>query len=89
MLQLFAKENYVENITAEIIKISVQHVSVYILTAIIISCWQKETFWPTSDLKSTLCYYCIHLLLLMTVPWFTVGEHVSSMTRQCFIVGVA
>lgn len=57
--------------------------------ALVLGFFQTESFWDASDLKQCICHYSIHVLIVLTVPWFTIGEHVSSMTRQSFIAALA
>jgi hypothetical protein len=68
---------------------AVQHVVVMIITFLVVAFLQAETFWSVKNVRQTITFYLMHILLALTVPWFTLGEHVSSMTRQCFIVGVS
>ena len=87
---MFVKDNpQTENQTAEIIKIAAQHIFLLIVTVLVVALIQTETFWETTNYKQTICFYSIHLLIVLTVPWFTLGEHVSSIVRQCFIVAIA
>jgi energy-coupling factor transporter transmembrane protein EcfT len=56
--------------------------------ALLLGFYQTEKFWATNNIPQTLLFYSIHALISLTIPWFTIGEHVSSITRQCFVAAI-
>lgn len=49
---------------------------------------QQETYWNVTNLKQAVCFYTIILLFAFTIPVFTLGETVSSNSRQTFLMSV-
>lgn len=41
-----------------------------------------------TNVKQCLLFYGVNTLAWLTIPWFTLGEHTSSIQRQCYIVSL-
>ena len=81
MLNLWYNSSGYPSQTIEFIKITVQHVVVFILMAMCIWFWQQESYWKITNIKQTVCYYLMQILFTLTIPLFTYGEHVMSESR--------
>lgn len=88
MLQMFYKHNNANPSTVEFLKIATQHTLVFIVMSLMIYFWQQETFWGLRNFKQSICFYSILIVFCFTIPVFTLGEHVSSNVRQCFLMSV-
>lgn len=88
MLNLFYNASGYPSSTMEFIKITIQHIVVFILMAMCIWFWQQESYWNITNIKQTVCYYLMLILFTLTIPLFTYGEHVMSESRQVFLMSV-
>jgi hypothetical protein len=85
---MFFKRHNGDPPTVEYIKIALQHTIVFLLMTLCVYFWQQETFWGVKNLKQSVCFYSILVLFAFTIPVFTLGETVSSNSRQTFLMSV-